>query len=241
MSPHLPWLGRRKLQRQEIAWLLVGLGACVLLLLFVLLAGEVTEGGTQAFDERILRALRTANDPSVPIGPAWLEFAFLDLTALGGATVITLIVAAVAGFLCLQRRYRAALVIMLTTISGELVGSAMKHFFMRPRPTVVPHLRDALSSSFPSGHAMDSAIVYLTLGALLMRVADRRATKLYCLAMALLLTLLVGVSRVYLGVHYPTDVIGGWILGFAWASVCWLIAQRFDANPAAISERHKAE
>jgi undecaprenyl-diphosphatase len=241
MSTHLRWRGRRKLQRQEIAWLLVGLGACVLLLLFVLLAGEVTEGGTQALDERILRALRTANDPSVPIGPTWLEFAFLDLTALGGGTVITLVVAAVAGFLCLQARYRTALVIVLTTISGELVGSAMKHFFMRPRPTVVPHLRDALSSSFPSGHAMDSAIVYLTLGAMLMRVADRRATKLYCLALALLLTLLVGVSRVYLGVHYPTDVIGGWILGFAWASVCWLIAQRFDANPAAISERHKAD
>src|SRR4029077_19137572 len=131
----------------------------------------------------ILRALRTANDPSVPVGPAWLEFAFLDLTALGGGTLLTLIVAAVTGFLCLQRRYRTALVIVLTTISGELVATAMKHVFMRPRPTVVPHLRDALSSSFPSGHAMDSAIVYLTLGAMLMRIAERRATKLYCLGM----------------------------------------------------------
>jgi hypothetical protein len=102
MSPHLRWPGRRKLQRQEITWLLVGLGACVLVLLFVLLAGEVTEGGTQALDERTLRALRTANDPSVPVGPAWLEFAFLDLTALGGGTLLTLIVAAVTGFLCLQ-------------------------------------------------------------------------------------------------------------------------------------------
>jgi undecaprenyl-diphosphatase len=230
MSPYFRWPGRRQLQRQEIVWLLVGLGACVLLLVFALLAGEVTEGGTLGLDVRILRALRTANDPSVPIGPVWLESAFLDLTALGSAAVIGLMVFAVAGFLCLQARYRTALVIVLTTISGELVGSAMKHFFMRPRPTVVPHLRDALSSSFPSGHAMDSAIVYLTLGALLMRVVDRRGTKLYCLAMALLLTLLVGVSRVYLGVHYPTDVIGGWILGFAWASVCWLIAQRFDAE-----------
>jgi len=228
MLAFLRWPGGRKLQRQEIVWLLVGLGACVLLLIFALLAGEVTEGGTQALDARILRTLRTANDPAVPIGPPWLELAFLDLTALGGGTVISLMVFAVAGFLCLQARYRTALVIVSTTISGELVGSAMKHFFMRPRPTAVPHLRDALSSSFPSGHAMDSAIVYLTLGALLMRVVERRVTKLYCLAMALLLTLLVGVSRVYLGVHYPTDVIGGWILGFAWASVCWLVAQRFD-------------
>jgi undecaprenyl-diphosphatase len=229
MSRYLRWLGRRKPQRQEIAWLLVGLGACVLLFTFVLLAGEVMEGSTQALDVRILRALRTADDPSKPIGPAWVEFAFLDVTALGGSTVLWFVVCAVVGFLCLQTRYRTALVIVLTSISGSLAGMAMKHLFMRPRPTVVPHLRDALSSSFPSGHAMDSAIIYLTLGAMLMRIAERRVTKLYCLAMALLLTLLVGVSRVYLGVHYPTDVIGGWILGFVWASLCWLVAQRFDA------------
>jgi undecaprenyl-diphosphatase len=239
MSPSLPRPFRRKLQREEITWLLVGLGACVLLFIFVLLAGEVMEGETQALDVRTLRVLRTAADPSVPIGPVWLEFAFLDLTALGGMTVIGLVVCAVAGFLFLQGRYRTALVILFTTISGDLVGTAMKHLFVRPRPTVVPHLREVLSSSFPSGHAMDSAIVYLTLGAMLMRVADRRATKLYCLAMAALITLLVGVSRVYLGVHYPTDVIGGWILGFAWASVCWLVAQRFDPNPVVFTERDK--
>jgi undecaprenyl-diphosphatase len=241
MSPSLPRPFRRKLQRQEITWLLVGLSACVLLFIFVLLAGEVMEGETQALDVRTLRALRTAADPSVSIGPAWLEFAFLDLTALGGMTVIGLVVCAVAGFLFLQGRRRTALIILFTTISGDLVGTAMKHLFARPRPTVVPHLREVLSSSFPSGHAMDSAIVYLTLGAMLMRVADRRATKLYCLAMAALITLLVGVSRVYLGVHYPTDVIGGWILGFAWASVCWLVAQRFDANPAIMAKRDKPE
>ena len=239
MSPSLPRPFRRKLPRQEITWLLVGLGACVLLFIFVLLAGEVMEGETQALDVRTLRVLRTAADPTVPIGPVWLEFAFLDLTALGGMTVIGLVVCAVAGFLFLQGRYRTALVILFTTISGDLVGTATKHLFVRPRPTVVPHLREVLSSSFPSGHAMDSAIVYLTLGAMLMRVADRRATKLYCLAMAALITLLVGVSRVYLGVHYPTDVIGGWILGFVWASVCWLVAQRFDPNPAVFAERDK--
>ena len=238
---YLRWAGRRKLERQELTWLLVGLGACILLFVFISFAGEVMQGDTQALDLRILRALRHADDPSKPIGPEWMEFALLDLTALGGATVLGLVAFAVMGFLVLQARYRTALVILVTAISGELLSSVMKRAFMRPRPTVVPHLRDVVSSSFPSGHAMESAIIYLTLGAMLMRVAESRLTKVYCLAMPLPLTFLVGVSRVYLGVHYPTDVIGGWILGFAWASVCWLIAQRFDANTGVIAERHKKE
>ena len=229
----------RKLERQEITWLLVGLGACILLFVFISFASEVMEGDTQALDVRILRALRAADNPSKPIGPEWIELALLDLTALGGPTVLGLVVFAVMGFLVLQARYRTALVILITAVSGEVLSSVMKRAFMRPRPTIVPHLRDVVSTSFPSGHAMESAILYLTLGAMLMRLAESRLTKVYCLAMALLLTFLVGVSRVYLGVHYPTDVIGGWILGFVWASVCWLLAQRFEANTGVDAERHK--
>jgi undecaprenyl-diphosphatase len=235
----LSWLGRRRLERRELIWLCVGLGACVLLFLFVRLAGEVIEGDTQAFDNRILRALRDPNDPSRPMGPAWLESSLLDLTAIGGPTVLFLMVLAVVGFLLLQTRYRTALFVALTTLSGELINSALKHVFNRPRPSVVPHLRDVFSSSFPSGHAMESAIVYLTLGAMLMRVAERRLTKLYCLGLAVLLTILVGVSRVYLGVHYPTDVIGGWIIGFVWASICWLLEQRFEASAGIEAEKAK--
>ena len=237
---YLRWAGRRKLERQEITWLLVGLGACILLFAFIIFAGKVMEGDTQALDARILRALRQADDPSKPIGPDWIESALLDLTALGGPMVLWLVTFAVMGFLVLQARYRTALVILITAISGELINQAMKQTFMRPRPTVVPHLRHVVSPSFPSGHAMESALIYLTLGAMLMRVAESRLTKMYCLAMALLLTLLVGVSRVYLGVHYPTDVIGGWILGFAWASVCWLIAQRIEAKTGVIAERKQS-
>jgi undecaprenyl-diphosphatase len=106
----------------------------------------------------------------------------------------------------------------------------MKALFLRPRPTVVPQLRPVTETSFPSGHAMQSAIVFLTLGALLMRIADGRVTKLYCFVMAMLLTFLVGVSRVYLGVHYPTDVLGGWIIGMLWASICWLAAQHYEVG-----------
>jgi undecaprenyl-diphosphatase len=235
------WIRFLSLKRQEFFWLLVGLGACMLLFAFISLAGEVMEGDTQALDTKILKALRSADDPARPAGPEWIEFALLDLTALGGPTVLGLVVCAVVGFLLLQGRYRTSLVILATSISGEIVNTAMKHAFMRPRPTVVPHLRDAVSTSFPSGHAMDSAVIYLTLGAMLMRVAERRLTKVYCLAVALVLTLLVGVSRVYLGVHYPTDVVGGWILGFAWASLCWIASERFEANTGVIAERSKAK
>jgi undecaprenyl-diphosphatase len=231
---------RKRLDRRELTWLLVGLGACVLLLGFLALAGEVIEGDTQGVDVRILQALRSRTDLSRPIGPPWIENALFDLSALGGTTILGLVVAAVAGFLVLQQRYRTALVIVATTVSGEVLNVALKQLFNRPRPSAVPHLRDVSTASFPSGHAMESAIVYLTLGAILMRVAERRVTKLYCLTVACLLTFLTGVSRVYLGVHYPTDVLGGWIVGFVWASACWLAARRFEAAAHIEAEKTKA-
>jgi undecaprenyl-diphosphatase len=233
-------LGLDRLERHELTWLFVGLGACVLLFAFVVLAGEVTEGDTQAFDTRILRALRDPVDPAKPLGPPWMENALLDLTALGGSTVLVLVVAAVVGFLVLQTRYRSALFVAATAVSGEMLNAAMKYAFHRPRPSIVPHLRAVFSTSFPSGHAMESAIVYLTLGAILMRAADNHVTKLYILGTAMLLTALVGISRVYLGVHYPTDVIGGWIIGFVWASICWLVAERFETSAGLKAERHKS-
>ncbi len=128
----------------------------------------------------------------------------------------------------------------MTAASGELLNATMKYAFNRPRPTIVPPLRAVFSTSFPSGHAMESAIVYLTLGAILMRAADNRVTKLYILGIAMLLTALVGISRVYLGLHYPTDVIGGWIIGFVWASICWLVAQQFESRAGIKAERHKS-
>jgi undecaprenyl-diphosphatase len=228
------------LKHRELTWLFVGLGACVLLLVFIALAGEVMEGDTQAFDTKILQALRSPDDPSKPIGPAWLEGVLLDLTAIGGPTVLALVVLAVIGFLWLQGRFRTGLFVAVTAFSGELVSTALKHEFNRPRPTIVPHLREVFSSSFPSGHAMESAIVYLTLGTILMRVADSRLTKMYCLGIAVMLTVLVGVSRVYLGVHYPTDVIGGWIIGFAWASIWWLIEERFESTAGIEQEKAKS-
>jgi undecaprenyl-diphosphatase len=225
-------LRMRKLERQELTWLIVGLVACLLLLAFVMLAGAVSGGSTRDIDNRILVTLRNPADPAKPVGPYWVEWMMLDLTAIGGPTVLTLVVLAIAGFLVLQQRYRTAAFIMLTSFGGMYMTAVLKDMFSRPRPTVVPHLREVTSSSFPSGHAMESAIVYLTLGAILMRIVEGRLAKMYVLFIAALLSLLVGVSRLFLGVHFPTDVIGGWIIGFLWALVCWVTAQWLEARSA---------
>jgi undecaprenyl-diphosphatase len=222
-------------ERHEITWLLVGLVACVLLLLFLLLAGEVMAGHTQAMDTRILRALRSPDDPARPIGPMWLPGMLEDLTALGGPTVTWLVILGVTGYLLFERRARAAMFVLVACGSGDLLTRIIKGVFSRPRPTIVPHLRDAFSTSFPSGHSMESAIVYVTLAAALIRVVRRPATRAYCLGLAILITGLVGVSRVFLGVHYPTDVAGGWIFGLFWASLCWLAAEWYDRRRAPIA------
>ena len=228
------------LDRRELTWLLVGLGGCILLLVFLALAGEVVEGETLAFDKKIVLAFRKADNLAVPIGPAWMTDVLLDLTALGGPIVLGLVVLSVVGFLVLQTRYWTGFFVFVTAATGEAVSYAMKTVFSRPRPSVVPHLREAFSSSFPSGHAMESAIIYLTLGAMLMRIAEGRLTKIYCCGMAMFLTFLVGVSRVWLGVHYPTDVLAGWTVGLFWASLCWLAAQHYEVRASIRAEKQKA-
>jgi undecaprenyl-diphosphatase len=157
-----------------------------------------------------------------------LRVAALDVTALGSGTVLGLFVAAIAGFLLLQGLRRTAAFVTLASVGGWVLNSVLKELFQRPRPEVVPHLSQVMSLSFPSGHAMTSAVVYLTLGALLMRVADRRATKIYCMTVAMVMAGIIGVTRVYLGVHYPTDVLAGWLVGLSWALMCWLVEQALE-------------
>ena len=227
--------------RSELVLLVVGIGVLALLFIVVALAGEVLEGDTQQFDERMLAALRDPANPANPIGPAWLRTAALDITALGSATVLGLAVVTVAGFLFLQGMWRRALIVIGASLGGWFLNGALKMLFQRPRPDVVPHLREAMSLSFPSGHALQSAAVYLTLGVLMMRFAHRRITKIYCIAIAGIATVLVGISRVYIGVHYPTDVIAGWLIGLSWALLCWTIERSLERQAGLKRERAEAE
>lgn len=196
-----------------------------------LLAADAITGPGQT-DERILLALREPGDPADPIGPRWFEEAARDVTALGGTAVLTLLVAAVLGHLLIVRRSHAAVLVLGATVGGTVLSTLLKGVYARPRPDLVPHLSYVSSASFPSGHAMLSAVVYLTLGALLARLVEGKWAKVYFVGVAVLLTLLVGASRVYLGVHYPSDVVAGWGAGVAWAVACWLVARRLQRRGA---------
>lgn len=189
---------------------------------FVWLAGEVVEGDTRAFDTRLLLLLRCPSDPSDPIGPLWFEQTARDFTALGSVGVLALVTVAVVAFLLLARWRRAALLVAASIGGGWLLTAALKHGFERPRPDLVPHGVVVFTFSFPSGHAAMSAVVYLTLGTLLARLQPRRSLKIYVMVSATFLTLLVGATRVYLAVLWPSDVLAGWAVGAAWALACWL-------------------
>jgi undecaprenyl-diphosphatase len=197
---------------------------------FVEIVDEVMEGESRAFDEWVLLALRSPDDPGDPIGPWWVQAMFMDITSLGGTTIVTLITLAVLGYLIIDGKRAAALLVLVSVAGGAGLGSLLKLGFDRPRPDLVAHLVDVHTLSFPSGHAMVSAVIYLTLGALLAQVQGRKRLKGYILGVAVVLTLLIGMSRVYLGVHWPTDVVAGWCAGSAWAIGCWVIAAWLQAG-----------
>ena len=192
---------------------------------FIALADEVHEGETRAIDEQVILAFRNA-DTSDPVGPRWLEEAVRDVTALGSNTVLTAAVLTVVGFLALQRDRRAAIFTLAATGGGLLASFLLKEFFDRPRPDLIPHEVEVFTKSFPSGHAMISAVVYLTLASLVTRLMERRRLKIYAMTIAVVFTAAIGISRVYLGVHWPSDVLAGWMAGASWALVCWAVASR---------------
>jgi undecaprenyl-diphosphatase len=218
----------RRLLSVERALLVTLLVIAAALFAFFRIASEMLEGDTTALDRAILVGLRAPAEPAIPIGPHWLPEAMTNLTALGSMTVLPLVTLAVVFYLMLARRRRTALFLLLATSGGIVLGALLKLAFARPRPALVPHLVDVTSSSFPSGHAADSAIVYLTLAALLARSVPERGPRLYVIAVAILLTLSIGVSRVYLGVHWPSDVVAGWSIGAAWALACSIAPSRIS-------------
>jgi undecaprenyl-diphosphatase len=218
------WRLFARLGRQELSILLSLLLVASAIWLFATLANGMVEGETHAFDRAVLLAMRMPGNPTEPWGPRWLTEVVRDYTALGGVGLLTFMTLAVMGFLLLQGTPRVAMMVVVTVGGGMLLSSLLKQGYARPRPDLVPHSVLVHTASFPSGHAMLSAVVYLTLGALLARVQPQRRLKVYVLTMAVVLTTLVGLSRIYLGVHWPTDVLAGWIAGAAWALLAWCMA-----------------
>jgi undecaprenyl-diphosphatase len=204
---------------------LVSIAACAFFAwAFIVLADEVRAGETRAFDSIILLSLRHPQNLADPIGPSWVEESARDITGLGGYAVLTIVIVSAVAYLLMAGKRAAALLVIVAIIGGMLLSTGLKIGFERPRPDLVPHETRVYTASFPSGHAMLSAVTYLTLGALLTRVQPKRRIKAFLMGLAVTLTLLVGASRVYLGVHWPSDVLAGWSVGAAWASLCWFVA-----------------
>ena len=183
---------------------------------FGMIADEMSEGDTAAFDNAILMLFRDPADPSQLFGPIWWQEAVRDITALGSFSVLALILILVVAALALTGRRGTALFVAVSVIGGEILSSVFKAAFNRTRPDYIDP-EHVLSASFPSGHAALSAVVYLTLGTVLAGSTDRPSLRAFYLGTAVVLTLAVGISRLYLGVHYPTDVLAGWALGVGWA------------------------
>ena len=175
------------------------------------------------FDSYVMLALRKSTKELVPIGPPWLQEAARDVTSLGSIIVLLIITFAVAGFLLLTRMPGVACLMLIAVLGGLTLNNLLKFVFARPRPDVVSHAPRVFTTSFPSGHATLSAITYLTIAALLARAYPSPILDLYFILLAALLTVLIGLSRIYLGVHFPTDILGGWCIGTAWAIGCWVL------------------
>ena len=222
--------GERMLAGVELRFLLLLGGLAALVWGFLSIGGEMAEGDTLAFDQRLLLGLRVHGNPAEPIGPRAFEEAMRDVTALGGFTVLTLVTLVATLAFAMHRRWKHAGVMAGTILLAQGSSRLLKNLYDRPRPDLAPHLVEVYSGSFPSGHAMLSAATYLTLAALVAHLEVKRRAKVLVLDVALLLMAAIGFSRVYLGVHWPSDVAAGWCVGAAWAIFAWLVLIRLQVR-----------
>lgn len=194
--------------------------------------------GLLADGERAFMALlRRGQDLSEPAGPGWLYDAIRDVTVLGGWPFMTLLSVVLSGLFVIRRQWTFLIVLLAVVVGEALLTDVLKTLFARARPDFLPHYAEASSESFPSGHSGHAAAVYLTLALMLANSTRRFAVRVYTLVVMGVVVLAIGFSRVYLGVHYPTDVLAGWCVGAAWASAMWLIAWRLERRPQAAGDR----
>lgn len=209
---------------RRVPWSIVLLAAgLIAVLAFAFLVSRITSGDAFAFDQRIILSLRVAGDPATPVGSARFASAVRDVTALGSSTVLAFVVGFAALLLVALGRWRIGVMVVLATALGTWANTVIKDVVSRARPDLVPHLMDESSPSFPSGHAANSAIVYLTLAVLVLPFVRPVAARGLIIGAAVILVAAIGASRVYLGVHWPSDVAGGWLYGTLWALGWWRI------------------
>lgn len=198
--------------------------------IFIELAIVVLGGDTLQFDRKLILMLREPNDVTNPIGPTWVEEMMRDGTALGSNWILLSLSLFSAAYLYLRDRKSMAVFLIIVILSGLAVAFGLKHMIARPRPDLVSHATQVYTASFPSAHAMMSALVYFTLALLLASVQESKALKSLLYISALVVAFWVGFSRIYLGVHWPTDVIAGWCAGAFWALTCHWIANSFNMH-----------
>lgn len=214
-------LATRLLSRREV---FSGVGIILLCVLaFGVIARGYPTGRYRAFDETVLRAFRTDGDSAIPRGPWWGQPGMRGITLLGHGVVLTIVALGGAGCLYFNRRRRAAATVVFSSVGGSILDLTIKSIADRPRPTIVPHLTEVMTSSFPSGHALLSTIIYLSVGMMIAQSRGKPRSGFLAIACAVLLTSLIGISRIYLGVHYPTDVVAGWAAGLGWTLLCILV------------------
>jgi len=219
------------LRRIESRVLILWIALAGAVWVFLSVADEVAEGDTHALDRAVLLALRNPADLNDPVGPRTFEEAVRDVTALGGFTVLTLVTVVGVLVFLFHRRWRHAAVLAGTVLLAQASSELTKSLYDRPRPDLVAHGSYVYSGSFPSGHSMLSAATYLTLAMLIASLQTRRSTKGLVYALAIALVLSIGMSRVYLGVHWPTDVLGGWALGAAYSLAAWVVLIWIGGRP----------
>lgn len=222
-SDLIPFLRRAiTVARAEFA----ALGALAIITLgtmtFVELADDMTETDGQAFDQMVLHWMQPV--AGQPRGPWWLHEAAADITSLGGIAVLTLFAVVALGMLLILRKWLSALLLLIGLAGGVALSEGLKALFQRERPPAAFQAVETLNASFPSGHALLSTVFYLTVAVMMTRAFPRRRLKAYVLGVGMVFALMVGLTRVYLGAHWASDVMAGWCVGAAWAMALWLVS-----------------
>jgi undecaprenyl-diphosphatase len=223
------WARLRALEaRTLIAIMLIAAG----LLAFLRLGDAVRAGRTLDLDRRIILALRDPANPGQPRGSFWTRNILHDLTALGGVGVLTLTVLVATIFLWVNGRRRHAAVLLGTVTAATVIGEMIKSAYHRPRPDLVAYGDYFSESSFPSGHSNIATVVWMTLALIVASLERTRIGKATAFVAGGFISLTAGASRVYFAVHWPSDVVGGWILGSGWALMAWLVLGAWTKDPA---------